>query len=46
MAVMIAFLFFGSVYALEAVGRGIWFRSWFRELLADYAYPVCWDFLK
>ena len=41
MAVMIALLFFGTVYALEAIGRGIWFRPWFRELLADYAYPVC-----
>ena len=46
MAVMIALLFFGTVYALEAVGRGIWFRPWFRGLLADYAYPVGPNFLS
>ena len=40
MAVMVALLFFGTVYALEAVGQGIWFRPWLRGLLADYAYPV------
>jgi len=41
MAVMIALLFFATVYALEAVGNGIWFRPWIREILGDYAYPVC-----
>ena len=41
MAVVIALLFFGTVYALEAVGSGIWFRPWFRGVLGDYAYPVC-----
>ena len=40
MAVLIALLFFGTVYALEAVGNGIWFRPRVREILADYAYPV------
>ena len=38
---MIALLFFGSVYALEAINSTIWFRPWFREILGDYAYPVC-----
>jgi len=42
MAVMIALLFFGTVYALEAVGNRIWFRPWIREILGDYAYPVCY----
>ena len=41
MAVMIALLFFGTVYALEALRTGIWFRPCFRGLLGDYAYPVC-----
>ena len=40
MAIMIALLFFGTVYALEAIGNGIWFRPWIRSILADYAYPV------
>lgn len=40
MAVMIALLFFATVYALEAVGRGILFRPWIRGILAIYAYPV------
>lgn len=40
MAVMIALLFFGTVYALEAIGNGIWFRPWVRGVLADYAYPI------
>ena len=45
MAVMIALLFFATVYALEAIGTSVWFRPWFRELLADYAYPVRLDLL-
>ena len=40
MAIMIALLFFGTTYALEAIGSGIWFRPWVRGILADYAYPV------
>ena len=40
MGVTIALLFFFTVYVLETVGRGIWFRPVVRNLLGDYAYPV------
>lgn len=40
MSTMIAILYFGTVYALEAVGQGTWFRPWVRGILSDYAYPV------
>lgn len=40
MSVTIALLFFFTVYVLELVGKGIWFRPWVRSLLGDYAYPV------
>ena len=40
MSVTIALLFFFTVYSLEMVGKGIWFRPWIRDFLGDYAYPV------
>ena len=40
MSATIALLFFFTVYALELVKSGIWFRPWIRGLLGDYAYPV------
>lgn len=41
MSCVVAILFFGTVYALEAVGRSVFFAPWVRSFLADYAYPVC-----
>ena len=40
MSVTIALLFFFTVYVLEMIGKGIWFKPWIRGLLGDYAYPV------
>lgn len=40
MSVTIALMFFFTVYALEMVGNGMWFRPWVRGFLGDYAYPV------
>ena len=40
MSVTIALMFFFTVYALETVGKGVWFRPWVRGFLGDYAYPV------
>ncbi|KAI9881518.1 MAG: hypothetical protein M1830_000081 [Pleopsidium flavum] len=40
MSCLIAILYFGTIYALEAIGQSILFRPWFREILADYAYPI------
>ncbi|KAL6714803.1 hypothetical protein ACLMJK_007063 [Lecanora helva] len=40
MSVTIALLFFFTVYVLELVGTGIWFRPWIRNFLGDYAYPL------
>lgn len=40
MSVTIALLFFFTVYVLEMVGKGVWFRPWIRGFLGDYAYPV------
>lgn len=41
MSVTIALLFFFTVYVLEMVGNGIWFRPGARGFIGDYAYPVC-----
>ncbi|KAI5796599.1 HCO3 transporter family protein [Geopyxis carbonaria] len=38
MSCLVALLFFGTVYALEAVGGSVFFRPWVRSFLADYAY--------
>jgi len=46
MSVTIALLFFFTVYVLEMVGKGVWFRPWVRNFLGDYAYPVCYDTLE
>lgn len=43
MSVTIALMFFFTIYVLELVGNGIWFRPWVRNLLEDYAFPVCFD---
>jgi hypothetical protein len=40
MSVTIALMFFFTVYVLELVGNGVWFRPWVRNILGDYAYPV------
>lgn len=40
MSVTIALLFFFTVYTLEMVGNGIWFRAGVRGFLGDFAYPV------
>lgn len=37
---LVAVLYFGSVYGLEAVGSGVVLGRWFRTILADFAYPV------
>lgn len=37
---VIAILYFGTVYALEKIGRGTLAKPWARGILADYAYPV------
>ncbi|TGO33525.1 hypothetical protein BHYA_0242g00180 [Botrytis hyacinthi] len=36
---VIAILYFGTVYALEKIGRGTLAKPWAREILSDYAYP-------
>ena len=40
LGVVIALLYFFTVYALESVGSGTWFKPWVRDFLGDYAYPV------
>ena len=45
MSVTIALMFFFTVYVLEMVGKGTWFRPWARGLLGDYAYPVRYSFI-
>lgn len=40
LSVTIALLFFSTVYMLELVGKGVWFRPPIRGFLGDYAYPV------
>lgn len=40
MSVVIALMFFFTVYVLEMVGNGIWFRPGVRGFLSEYAYPV------
>ena len=40
MSVNIALMFFFTVYVLETVGNGVWFRPRVRGFLSDYAYPV------
>ena len=38
--VVVALLFFFTVYTLELVGNGTWFKPWVRDFLGDYSYPV------
>ena len=40
MSVVVALMFFFTVYVLELVRNGIWFRPRVRAFLGDYAYPV------
>lgn len=40
MSVTIALMFFFTVYVLELVGKGTWFRPRVRAFLGDYSYPV------
>ncbi|KAI4087481.1 MAG: hypothetical protein LQ339_008889 [Xanthoria mediterranea] len=37
---VIAILYFGTIYSLENIGRSTLFNTWFRSILADYAYPI------
>ncbi|KAF7916255.1 uncharacterized protein EAE97_012133 [Botrytis byssoidea] len=37
---VVAILYFGTVYALEKIGRGTLAKPWARGILADYAYPI------
>ncbi len=37
---VIAILYFGTIYSLEAIGQSTLFTPWLRDILADYAYPV------
>ena len=39
-SVVIALLFFFTVYVLEMIPRGIWLTPSIRKFLGDYAYPV------
>jgi hypothetical protein len=43
MSCAIAILYFSSIYALEKLGNSIMWTPAVRGLLADYAYPVCWN---
>ncbi|KAK4985276.1 hypothetical protein LTR50_006081 [Elasticomyces elasticus] len=38
--IVIAIMFFGTVYALEKVGSSTMWKPWARGLLADYAFPI------
>jgi len=40
LSIVIAILYFGTVYGLEKLGSSVAFKSFIRGLLADYAYPV------
>lgn len=40
LSIVIAILFFGTVYALERVGQSTVFKPFVRGLLGDYAYPI------
>lgn len=40
LSIVIAILFFGTVYALEAAGQSKIFKPFVRGLLGDYAYPI------
>ncbi|KAL8787079.1 MAG: hypothetical protein Q9213_002421 [Squamulea squamosa] len=37
---VIAILYFGTIYSLEAIGKSTMFRPWIRGILADYAFPI------
>ncbi|KAL2206829.1 hypothetical protein CC79DRAFT_1349663 [Sarocladium strictum] len=41
LAVVVAILYFGSVYGLEKLGSSTLWRAGFRGFLADYAYVFC-----
>ncbi|KAL8794399.1 MAG: hypothetical protein Q9182_007624 [Xanthomendoza sp. 2 TL-2023] len=40
LGIVIALLYFFTVYTLQSVGEGTWFKPWIRDLLADYAFPL------
>jgi len=40
LSIVIAILYFGTVYGLEKLGSSVAFKPFVRGLLADYAYPV------
>ena len=40
MSTLIGVLYFATVYALEAIGRGTLFKPWIRGIIGDYTYPV------
>ncbi|KAL8922324.1 MAG: hypothetical protein Q9172_003616 [Xanthocarpia lactea] len=37
---VIAILYFGTIYSLEAIGQSTLFSPWLRGILADYSYPI------
>ncbi|EGX45337.1 hypothetical protein AOL_s00170g44 [Orbilia oligospora ATCC 24927] len=40
MGIVVAMLYFGSVYTLEKFGSGLFFNPTVRGFIADYAYPI------
>ncbi|KAI7512686.1 hypothetical protein KC347_g2224 [Hortaea werneckii] len=40
LAVVIALVYWFTVYQLENIGDTVFVRGWFRKLLSDYAYPI------
>ncbi|KAF3317350.1 hypothetical protein TWF173_011002 [Orbilia oligospora] len=40
MGIVVAMLYFGSVYTLEKFGSGLFFNPAVRGFIADYAYPI------
>ncbi|TKA51726.1 hypothetical protein B0A49_12674, partial [Cryomyces minteri] len=40
LSIIIAIMFFGTVYALVRIGNSTLWKPWVRGLLADYAFPI------
>ncbi|KAL8815416.1 MAG: hypothetical protein Q9223_005440 [Gallowayella weberi] len=40
LGVVISLLYFFTVYNLQSIGQGTWFKPWIRDFLGDYAFPV------
>ncbi|KAL8804414.1 MAG: hypothetical protein Q9200_005846 [Gallowayella weberi] len=39
LGVVISLLYFFTVYNLQSIGQGTWFKPWIRDFLGDYAFP-------